>query len=262
MAHKGILVFFALILLMSAPAGWGAGSFKCGTRIVQTGDTTLDVLNTCGEPTFREYVGTESGGSFAEGRRESDDRTGGEVARGRYGEFSVNVERWYYDCGRNKFVRILLFKGGILRSIKLGRDYGVGASDCIGPVSGGSQSDPQRDFAEPHGAVSILGTPYGAKIYLDQEYMADLPATVEKIEPGAYTLTVKSPGYRDSMKRIVVESEKTVYVNVYLQRNKKQTEEGIPDQEKTSSNPPARIYKWTDEEGNIHITDKPPPMVD
>lgn len=259
MTHTRTLISVIMILLVSATVGWSAGSFKCGPRIVRTGDTTLDVLNACGEPTFREHVGTEYGGLYAREQRESEEGTGRDVTRGRYSEFSVDVERWYYDCGRNKLIRILTFKGGILRDIEVGRDYGVGASDCIGPASGVSGADQKEEYTEPHGTVSILGRPYGARIYLDQEYVADVPATLERIEPGAYNLTVRKRGYEDWVKRIVVEPDETVYVNVYMDPVQKEAEESSPNEEEIPLEEPSKIYKWTDEEGNIHITDKPPP---
>jgi len=253
------LAFVMTMVLAYATAVLGAGGFKCGARIVRIGDTSLEVLNTCGEPSFREYVGTESGGFYSRERREWDSESDRSLTRGRYGEFSVDVERWYYDCGRNKFIRILTFKGGILRGIRMGRDYGVGASDCIGRASGSSSKEPEREDAASFGTVSILGTPYGAQIYLDQEHVAEIPATLERMEPGAYNLTVRSRGYRDWAKRIVVEPNETVYVNVYLDRQENQAGESDSEGEKTVSEPPATIYKWTDEEGTIHITDTPPP---
>jgi hypothetical protein len=59
----------------------------------------------------------------------------------------------------------------------------------------------------------------------------------------------------------VVDPNRTVYVNVYLDPHEEGPEKTAPEEE-VPSDPPTPIYKWTDEEGNIHITDKPPPTDD
>lgn len=89
-----ILVFFALDL--------SASSFRCGNQIVEAGDNKLEVLQKCGQPDLREVV-----------------RTDGQI-----------VEKWYYDCGARRFIRILTFSGGVLQVVETG-DYGTGPQRCL-----------------------------------------------------------------------------------------------------------------------------------
>ena len=41
------------------------------------------------------------------------------------------VDKWYFNCGKGKFIRILKFVNGVLKKIEKG-DYGSGESDCVG----------------------------------------------------------------------------------------------------------------------------------
>ena len=91
------LVFAILLGLTSSPA-YG---FRCGTSLVQVGDTKLQVLQKCGEPTFKELVKTDG----------------------------FIVEKWYYDCGAVRFIQILTFSGGSLQTLETG-DYGRGPDSC------------------------------------------------------------------------------------------------------------------------------------
>ena len=84
----------AVIVLVAVPAlADMVTSAKCGTKIVQIGDTKDQVLAKCGQPT-----------TISPGRR-----GGGEV--------------WYYNPGSGKFTGIARFTGSKLTSIELG-DYG------------------------------------------------------------------------------------------------------------------------------------------
>jgi len=47
------------------------------------------------------------------------------------------------------------------------------------------------------GSISLSGTPEGAKVYLDGYYSGRVPCTIEQVEPGRHTLTVRKPGYRE-----------------------------------------------------------------
>ena len=43
---------FTLVLFLTVPNLYGAwGSFRCGTKLVQIGDTKADVMSKCGQPT-------------------------------------------------------------------------------------------------------------------------------------------------------------------------------------------------------------------
>ena len=81
----------AVIVLMAVPALAGmVTSARCGTKIVQVGDTKDQVLFKCGQPT-----------TISQRRR-----GGGEV--------------WHYNPGSGKFTGIARFTGSKLTSIELG----------------------------------------------------------------------------------------------------------------------------------------------
>ena len=107
------LVAIAIILPLTVrPAlGWpiGAGSWRCGARIVGEGQTTRDVYDLCGEPTDRAFTT-----DFVTIRIDRD------VAVTR----PVTFERWLYDRGPNQFVRYLTFRDGVLVAIDEG-SYGA-----------------------------------------------------------------------------------------------------------------------------------------
>lgn len=103
-----------LLLLSAAPAN----AWRCGTALVQEGDTRKDVLQECGRPsahfsqevTYKLEIGT-----VHERRR------------------FQTIDYWVYLTGPNRFARILYFEDGILKSIRrgdYGRDYTADRSNC------------------------------------------------------------------------------------------------------------------------------------
>ena len=86
------VVLSAVIVLMAVPAlaQQMVTSVRCGTKIVQVGDTKDQVLFKCGQPT-----------TISQRRR-----GGGEV--------------WHYNPGSGKFTGIARFTGSKLTSIELG----------------------------------------------------------------------------------------------------------------------------------------------
>ena len=88
-----------LVLLMAAPS-W-ARSMRCGTQLVQVGDPTIELLQRCGEPDLKELLNTDG----------------------------LIVEKWTYNCGSLRFMRIITLKGGVVYRIELA-DYGSGPPRC------------------------------------------------------------------------------------------------------------------------------------
>jgi hypothetical protein len=72
-------------------------AMRCGNDLVDVGDTKIDVLKKCGEPTLREEVGEDT--SF-----ESD-------ALGRRKEKRY-VEQWTYNFGSTRLIYVLTIKSG------------------------------------------------------------------------------------------------------------------------------------------------------
>ncbi len=94
-------ITFALTLVILVGLSSLAYGFRCGTSLVEVGDTKLQVLQKCGEPTFKELIKTDG----------------------------FIVEKWYYDCGSVRFIQILTFSGGSLQILETG-DYGRGPDRC------------------------------------------------------------------------------------------------------------------------------------
>ncbi len=94
------LLFLVLAVVASAD-----DSFRCGSDLVNPGDSTVKVLLRCGPPSYKEVL-----------------NPGFEGAR---------VEKWFYNCGSSGFLYVLGFVEGTLETIN-NEGYGRGQSDCAG----------------------------------------------------------------------------------------------------------------------------------
>jgi hypothetical protein len=94
------LLAVIIIIVLMASAG-RAGSMRCGTEIVRVGDPTIEVIQKCGEPDLKELIKTNG----------------------------LIVEKWTYNCGSTRFMRILTMKGGKVDRIETA-DYGTSAPRC------------------------------------------------------------------------------------------------------------------------------------
>ncbi|GAA6185756.1 DUF2845 domain-containing protein [Aliiglaciecola sp. 2_MG-2023] len=74
-----------------------ADTLRCGSKLIKTGDTTLDVILTCGEPSFKEDLTTQQ-----------------KKHRG------VKLERYLYKQPKGQFHKILEFRDGVLIKIENG----------------------------------------------------------------------------------------------------------------------------------------------
>ncbi|GBL60279.1 Protein of unknown function [Pseudomonas citronellolis] len=82
------LFLLPLLLLAAAPAL--ADSLRCGSRLISSGDTSSDVLERCGQPVDRSYLGNR-------------------IVVGDWGQREeVRVEEWIYGPwnGMLYFVRL------------------------------------------------------------------------------------------------------------------------------------------------------------
>ena len=97
-----VAVLFALPVVIStfAQARW-VKSMRCGTEIVRLGATTYELIQKCGEPDLKETI---------EAREETS-------------------ERWTYNCGTGRFIKVITIRGGKVRRIEEG-DRGSGPSRC------------------------------------------------------------------------------------------------------------------------------------
>ncbi len=93
----------ALVLLLSLSASAAADGFYCGTHLVSSGNSASDVTYKCGKPDsvtpLVEYICQPDFGPCHR---------------------TVIGERWEYDLGPARFVRVLIFRGGCLTDVLTG----------------------------------------------------------------------------------------------------------------------------------------------
>jgi hypothetical protein len=95
-----IMVSFAIFVLAMSPQA-SARSIRCGTEIVSVGDPTIELLQKCGEPDLKELIKTNG----------------------------LIIEKWTYNCGSARFMKILTLKGGKVHRVE-SADYGTGPARC------------------------------------------------------------------------------------------------------------------------------------
>ncbi|MBT8059277.1 MAG: DUF2845 domain-containing protein [Gammaproteobacteria bacterium] len=89
-----------ILLLLPAQLAW-PDSYRCGRKLIRTGDSTGDLLRICGEPRFRD-------------RGVERVRIGGKSEQKR-------VERWYYRKSPRSLDRVVLIHGGKVVAIEIER---------------------------------------------------------------------------------------------------------------------------------------------
>ena len=85
-----------LLMLCASPLLSHADTLRCGSKLVNLGDRTFEVMQKCGEPVFRDLVGYSLGPNE---RRE------------------YQIEEWVYGPD-NGMLSILTFEGTRLRAIE------------------------------------------------------------------------------------------------------------------------------------------------
>lgn len=122
-AAAGLMLF----LILALPGGGQA--FRCGSGLVNVGDSSGKVLIECGPPTSKEVVGAKSKGTSAKGAVGKEKKRS--VESGSHRKTSGKVEKWFYNCGEHDFIYVLTFEGGKLTKERT-EGYGKGKSDCLG----------------------------------------------------------------------------------------------------------------------------------
>jgi hypothetical protein len=108
---KSFLVFVGILIFGQISVAHG-DSIRCGSRVVSTGDSRIDVLSKCGPPDDSEIV--------------SYDTTYG---GGRVRKSEKKVEKLYYNCGDGRFIQVLTIIDGEVVKIERGA-YGSGPIKC------------------------------------------------------------------------------------------------------------------------------------
>ncbi len=94
----GILLALITVLFLQAAS---ADSYRCGRKLIRTGDSSGDLLRLCGEPRHRD-------------RGVERVRIGGKTREQR-------VERWYYRKSARSLDRVFLIHGGKIVAIDIKR---------------------------------------------------------------------------------------------------------------------------------------------
>ena len=102
------------VLVTLAASSARADSLECEGRHVSPGDTKVDLLGKCGEPTAREE-------RVEEKQTATVDRAS---QTGEARKVTEVVETWVYDFGPQRFVQYVTLTGGKVRAVKSG-DYGT-----------------------------------------------------------------------------------------------------------------------------------------
>ncbi len=92
-------LLLAGLLLASVTAVAQADTLRCGSDLVQRGDRTWDVRELCGEPDLKEPVAYHL-------------RADGVTV--------ATVERWYYNHGPQRLVRMVDFREGRVSAVRTG----------------------------------------------------------------------------------------------------------------------------------------------
>ena len=120
--HKLLAAAVTAVLLLTSASTFG---FRCGRKIVIENMHEAQVLRACGAPTTSRHLGYTTRGVYISARRSSSHGVNVEHFPG-YGYVTEEVEltEYVYNFGPRKFMRRLVFEGGILVKIEtIGRGY-------------------------------------------------------------------------------------------------------------------------------------------
>jgi hypothetical protein len=113
-SRKSLIIFALMMFAGCVCFAHMTFSFSDCARV---GDLMSDVVANCGEPTQVNIGERKQVGEFFVPYHVRD----GWLLQGPFiGEVPVDVEEWVYNLGRTRFMRILRFENGILRSIRNG----------------------------------------------------------------------------------------------------------------------------------------------
>ncbi len=112
--RKGLFVLACMVIAGVFFLGHSSPAFA---DCAMSGDLMWDVVQNCGEPSWVEAGQQRTFGQYFVPHRMRD---GWLVEGPVIGEVPVDVEQWVYNYGPTRFVRILTFQNGILKSISRG----------------------------------------------------------------------------------------------------------------------------------------------
>ena len=108
------------LVVMTVLLTGGAHAFQCDGKVISKRNTTFEVLRKCGEPDYIDRW-EEERAVRGYGRSEMP-RSGGipETQVPIVSVIHVQVEKWSYNFGPNKFMQVLRFENGKLVDIATG----------------------------------------------------------------------------------------------------------------------------------------------
>lgn len=114
--HKFLIALITTVLLLTSASAFG---FRCGRKIVTENMHEAQVIRACGDPTTSRHIGYAVRGVYVPVRRSISPGMTVENFPG-YGRFveEVAVTEYVYNFGPRKFMRRLLFEGGVLVKIE------------------------------------------------------------------------------------------------------------------------------------------------
>ncbi len=92
------------------------------TELACEGDSKFDVIRKCGKPDYEDESATVSSGEFGSTRNKG-------TKQGGFTSSTERIEKFYFNCGTGRFIKILTFRGGRLVMIEEG-DRGSGDQRC------------------------------------------------------------------------------------------------------------------------------------
>lgn len=171
------LVLALLLSLITAPIQ----AMRCGNRLVQEGDTKLEVLRKCGEPTLSEGSGiVEQEDEIAIADKLNDKLL---LIGRQQSRFSQPVETWHYNCGSNRFARVLTFVGPYLGRIETS-EQGFGTGGCKQPPLPTHNNSVRASSTDSAEKTRTTDTPRGV-----------LDAAIEFRQLHQHNLEQNSPGH-------------------------------------------------------------------
>lgn len=93
------------------------------TELACNGDSEYEVIHKCGPPDYTEEGETVTSGQFGSEKAGKGQKLGG------FSATTSQIKRFYYNCGQGRFIKILVFRDGILVDVQDG-DRGTGDQKC------------------------------------------------------------------------------------------------------------------------------------
>ncbi|NOZ54696.1 MAG: DUF2845 domain-containing protein [Gammaproteobacteria bacterium] len=140
MAIKLFLSVLMLVAFTFVQVQAASNSMRCGTRIISKGDTKVEILLKCGEPMLKETIAIREHSKEVQLKSVADfmanknnhsinhaaENTASKSPRHQFGQINLEssvalpIDRWTYNLGKGRFLRILIFEGGTLVNIAAG----------------------------------------------------------------------------------------------------------------------------------------------